>query len=671
MVTSRAAWILVCLVVAGCGSGGESSSGASGVTGRCGDGKVDAGEPCDGGGESVTCNLDCTLRSCGDGKVNATAGEQCDRGSANADDADCTAACLVNVCGDGKHDTLGPAHVEGCDDGNQVDTDGCSNGCRLASCGNGLLDPGEQCDDANAADTDGCVACLYARCGDGFARAGAEACDDGNTAAGDGCSPTCTVEACGNGLLDAGEQCDDGNVASGDGCSGPSSPLGGCRVERCGDGVVNDGEACDSAATPATCNLDCTLTVCGDGKVNASAGEQCDDANAVDTDGCRLCRLTRCGNGVIDPGEACDGAAGAGAFGCSAECFQIACGNGRLDPGEECDDGNASDSDHCLSGGLDPSTCKVARCGDGHVDALGGAEACDAGAANALSGGCLPTCQPNVCGDGFRRLTGIDPEACDDGNTALEVACPYGTQRCTVCDSTCTAVVPRTGNVCGDGLLDLAHEECDDGNAVTEPTCPYGAATCTACTSTCTLVARTGGVCGDGVLDAPFERCDDGNAQACGACSGDCQAVQLARATGLLVAVPGAAIVDGAGFTLGDGSGTTVVFEFDRDATSTGVPIALSGAEGASGVAIEIRDAINASPLRILAVSNGALVQLEHHASTSLGNVAIAAASLPPDFFVAGMAGGAGGDCAAGVGCTLDADCASGSCAPTSPRTCQ
>jgi cysteine-rich repeat protein len=45
------------------------------------------------------------------------------------------------------------------------------------------------------------------------------------------------------------------------------------------------------------------------------------------------------------------------------------CGNGQIEPGEQCDDGNQDDTDSCLS------TCKVARCGDGLVQA--GVEACD------------------------------------------------------------------------------------------------------------------------------------------------------------------------------------------------------------------------------------------------------------------------------------------------------
>jgi cysteine-rich repeat protein len=49
-----------------------------------------------------------------------------------------------------------------------------------------------------------------------------EACDDGNNLDGDGCSANClSDETCGNGVVDLvrGEECDDGNAENGDGCS--------------------------------------------------------------------------------------------------------------------------------------------------------------------------------------------------------------------------------------------------------------------------------------------------------------------------------------------------------------------------------------------------------------------------------------------------------------------
>ena len=67
-------------------------------------------------------------------------------------------------------------------------------------CGDGNLDPGEECDDGNNVDGDGCSAnCTYEPyCGDGFLDPGEE-CDDGNNVDGDGCSATCTIEEVGGG----------------------------------------------------------------------------------------------------------------------------------------------------------------------------------------------------------------------------------------------------------------------------------------------------------------------------------------------------------------------------------------------------------------------------------------------------------------------------------------
>ena len=77
------------------------------------------------------------------------------------------------------------------------------------SCGDGILQPGEQCDGSNAAACPGNCnsSCLCpAVCGDGFLQTG-EGCDDGNTVAGDCCSGSCQTE------------CNDGNVCTQDTCN--------------------------------------------------------------------------------------------------------------------------------------------------------------------------------------------------------------------------------------------------------------------------------------------------------------------------------------------------------------------------------------------------------------------------------------------------------------------
>jgi cysteine-rich repeat protein len=121
-----------------------------------------------------------------------------------------------------------------------------------STCGDGVADPGEECDDGNDVNTDACTnECLDAVCGDGIVRAGTEECDDGNTTSGDGCSATCELESCGNGTVETGEECDDGNDVNTDACTNA------CRNAECGDGIVWVGtEDCEGTATQE-CDTSC------------------------------------------------------------------------------------------------------------------------------------------------------------------------------------------------------------------------------------------------------------------------------------------------------------------------------------------------------------------------------------------------------------------------------
>jgi cysteine-rich repeat protein len=83
---------------------------------------------------------------------------------------------------------------------------------------------------------------------------------------------------------------------------------------------------------------------------------------------------------------------------------EVYCGNGVVEAEESCDDGNAEDTDDCLS------TCVLASCGDGLVHAEN--EACDDGNADS-SDDCNENCETARCGDGF---VWVGEEACDDGN---------------------------------------------------------------------------------------------------------------------------------------------------------------------------------------------------------------------------------------------------------------
>jgi hypothetical protein len=187
------------------------------------------------------------------------------------------------------------------------------------------------------------------------------------------------------------------------------------------------------------------------------------------------------------------------------------------------------------------------------------------------------------------------------------------------------------------------------------------------CGANCTLVARSGDRCEDGAVSYPYEDCDDGNASACGTCSANCRSPQpAAAATGFLVLPAGASFVDGETFTLDDGFGNVVVFEFDTNlGISPGnVQVLAPGSATESFMRDQCINAINGQgALRITASAGGSqIVLLASDRQTSLGNVAIQETVSSASFLASGMAGGAAGDCFLGIGCVSGSDCASGFC---------
>ncbi len=390
----------------------------------CGDGFVDPGEECDDGTENSNnlpgaCRTDCTDPGCGDGVVDPS--EDCDDGNVVNGDG-CREDCSHETCGDGVVDP-----GEECDDGNLDEGDGCKPNCRVEVCGNGVLEaPGEECDDGlgNSDDTaDACrTDCRSPFCGDGVTDA-AEDCDDGNTTAGDGCGPTCIAEICGDGAMDPGEECDDGNNIDGDGCDGDCSLnevyltmengpgpgavllewVGGTpefSILRSTDpqtlGIVDSTGDFEYIDTPPSGQSFYYSVVmhCGNGAMDP--GEECDDGNRIDGDGCQAdCLDPFCGDTVLDPSEQCDDGNNLDGDGCSAFCTLPFCGDGAQNlPGEDCDDGNNVDGDGCTAG------CKIEFCGDGIIQM---AEECDDAGMNSdvLPNSCRTDCTLAGCGDGI------------------------------------------------------------------------------------------------------------------------------------------------------------------------------------------------------------------------------------------------------------------------------
>ncbi|MCG8421781.1 MAG: DUF4215 domain-containing protein [Proteobacteria bacterium] len=364
----------------------------------------------------MTCDRDFVCRRvpidirCGDGIVDSDRGEVCDDSNNSAGDG-CSADCKSDeTCGNGIVDVV---MGEVCDDGNSNPADSCRNDCAGGpGCGNGLPDLFEPCDDGNTDNNDDCVivdnVCRLAECGDGFVHehgSGTEACDGdgaGNPGQTAGCDLDCTPPACGDGvhndqyinpLTNMAEQCDSGG-------SNSATCDTDCTIATCGDGFHNDqfvnpltdmAEQCDGGGNSPSCDADCTEARCGDGFLNpvfeptTGNPEQCDDGNTASGDGCSdECQIEHCGDGIVQVslGEECDEDANSddiadNTASCDNNCTRVACGDNLHNPAaqtaaggtelEQCDvdsdgDGVADNDATC------DRDCTAPECGDGHVN---------------------------------------------------------------------------------------------------------------------------------------------------------------------------------------------------------------------------------------------------------------------------------------------------------------
>ncbi len=338
---------------------------------------------CDAGLNCSATTLTCTSTVCGNGVIEPAGNEVCDDGNALAGDgcnADCTqvesgfgcpaggSLCHPIACGDGWFDA-----GELCEDGNLVSGDGCSANC---------LPEGDTCADGTVLPVrqDGTVLLHGSTVGQGA-----------NYQA--GCTPsgrngdlvyafTSPTDALWTFTL-SGEAAFDPTLSVQTVCGAPTSNLA-CEDDN-GDGVdevltirlhagetvyllvdgwsdstLNEGtftlagastpllavgSTCDSTTTElcavgSSCDatsLVCTAT-CGNGALDATGRETCDDGNAVAGDGCSaICQ--------IEAGYACPTAGSA--------CRTVSCGDGFVDLPERCDDANTVDGDGCSA------TCQI------------------------------------------------------------------------------------------------------------------------------------------------------------------------------------------------------------------------------------------------------------------------------------------------------------------------
>ncbi|MFH2020083.1 MAG: MopE-related protein, partial [archaeon] len=251
---------------------------------ECSDGNLD---------DNDGCSSTCKLEVCGD-DIQQT-NEQCDDG--NIDDNDgCTFDCKIEICSDGIIQTN-----EYCDDGvlngQPLKCNEDCTGITGSICGNSIPEEGEECDDGNNLNSDSCTnTCENAKCSDGYVWFGHESCDDGNSDNTDSCLNSCEEAACGDTFVQERiEECDDGNTESLDGCNFQ------CIEETCGDGIIQPilGETCEF---DNQCSDDDHTTLDSCSECGCSNQVVCqDECELSEINFCSVDQLIECGNFDADP----------------------------------------------------------------------------------------------------------------------------------------------------------------------------------------------------------------------------------------------------------------------------------------------------------------------------------------------------------------------------------
>ncbi len=442
----------------------------------------------------------------------------------------------------------------------------CTLNTTIPRCGDGKISTGELCDSSNLDNK---------KCSD-FGRPGGTLACDGD------CQFNLTQcsqpPPCGNANIDTGELCDDNGPVFGsvNSCGFYTNFIGGtlgcsnCKLDTtncikpafCGDKIINTGEQCDT-------NTFGSVSSCTDlGFASGSLG--CGANCFMDTSKC--VPRPKCGNGIIDPTEECDGnntgplneqcsqyspqTFTGGVLKCKSDCkldtsacngIVGICGNSLVNIGESCDGTTFGSIKDCkdyndFSGGLikcasncklDTSLCvPIDKCGNTIIDP---SESCDGNYFGALNTSCAAyapvfkrgdikcasckldtsSCEEKPkCGNGF-----IDQDELCDGNLFFNLT-----------DLSCTAWGANfiSGNLSCSSSCKVSTRNCNTNSTVVTPRpckdrgdCDINS-TCSDnsdCTSRyCYLGKCKEPTCGDGVKNQNEPDIDCG-----GPCSAKCQ----------------------------------------------------------------------------------------------------------------------------------------------------
>ncbi len=293
--------------------------------------------------------------------------------------AGCTALVEGTLAGRGGMDAGSPGNDTGPVDMGTMPVDAGPDGGPPSACA-GLPD-GVHCLVAGIDEPFVCLdgICQLSRCGDGLPDSrsngthSAEECDDGNATSGDGCEGDCTFSCHVDG------DCDDAELCNGTETCG--------AMHTCEPGTVvpdSPPTVCMVGATPARCQGGvCRAGVCGDGTTDA--GEECDDNNLNDGDGCDMdCTYSCTDDSTCQDGNACNGneVCNAATHACGAATAPL-----------ECDDMDPCTTDTCDNAtGCVNQPVLVDLDSDGHfaISASCGGDDCDDTNGNRYPGAAEP-----------------------------------------------------------------------------------------------------------------------------------------------------------------------------------------------------------------------------------------------------------------------------------------
>jgi cysteine-rich repeat protein len=319
---------------------------------ECDDGNVDNGDGCDSCKFScVSTDTTRNCASADACKNNGTcddASHKCSAGTAKADGTACGSGmiCKAGVCGGA---TCGDGIVSGTEQCDFGTANGAGTGCEVDCKFSCAKTPADSCLDTNPCNgTEVCANVTVSggtgqKCNAGTALAEGTACGGGKICKSGACVTPPPV-TCGNGTLDTGEDCDFGTGnGPGTGCEATCKFSCSKTADTCSDGNVCNGvEACQTVTVSGKTGQKCAAGT-NAAKCIACGTGLCDGAGA--------CKSSTCGDTCVDAAklEQCEPPS---TTTCDATCKTIVaavCGNGKRETGEQCDDGNTANLDGCDS----------------------------------------------------------------------------------------------------------------------------------------------------------------------------------------------------------------------------------------------------------------------------------------------------------------------------------